>query len=76
MSPSFGTFGDGWESPGEDKLSADARPTILMYDTLNGGVARIPGPELSILDRIEAVLLAPRLKQLNGVSGRVLEQNL
>jgi hypothetical protein len=47
-----------------------------MYDTLNGGVARIPGPELSILDRIEAVLLAPRLKQLNGVSGRVLEQNL
>jgi predicted kinase len=65
-----------WESPGEDKLSADAPPTILIYDTLNGGVARIPGPELSILDRIEAVLLAPRLKQLNGVPGRVLEQNL
>jgi predicted kinase len=45
-----------WESPAEDKFSADAAPSILIYDTLNGGAATIPGPELSILTRIEAVL--------------------
>lgn len=45
-----------WESPAEDNVSADARPNILIYNTLNGRVARISGPELSILERIEAVL--------------------
>jgi predicted kinase len=47
-----------WESPVEDTLSAGARPNILIYDTLNGGVTRTPGSDQSILERIEAVLLS------------------
>ena len=30
-----------WESPFQDQLSDGTRPAILIYDTLNGGVARI-----------------------------------
>ena len=47
-----------WESPAEDKLSDGAGPTIVTYDTLSGGVARIPGAEVSMVTRIEAVLRA------------------
>jgi predicted kinase len=45
-----------WESPLEDELTDGVRPAILIYDTLNGSVERVPGPEQSTLGPIEAVL--------------------
>lgn len=47
-----------WETPAEDHVATDARPSMLMYDTLNGRVARMPDPQLPILEHIEAVLSA------------------
>ncbi len=45
-----------WESPLEDQLPDGAWPAILIYDTLKGGVARVPGPERAMLGPIESVL--------------------
>lgn len=46
-----------WESPLADELSDGARPSILIYDTLNSGVARIPGAGASRLGPIQAALV-------------------
>ena len=45
-----------WESPLEDELPDGAHPAILIYDTLNKGVAGIPGKGASMLGRIRATL--------------------
>jgi predicted kinase len=45
-----------WESPLEDELSDGARPAIVIYDTLNGAVGRIPGAGGSMLGPIQTAL--------------------
>jgi predicted kinase len=45
-----------WESPLEDELSDGTRPPIVIYDTLNRAVARIPGAVGPIPGSIEAAL--------------------
>ncbi len=45
-----------WESPFEDELPDGTRPSVLIYDTLNRGVVRIPGMEGPILAPIQIAL--------------------
>jgi len=49
-----------WESPLEDEPPKGARPAIVIYDTLQGTVTKLPGPERSMVRSIEAVLASHR----------------
>lgn len=47
-----------WESPVEDEFLGGGSPPILIYDTLNGSVARLPGAGGSMVTLVQGALLA------------------
>jgi predicted kinase len=59
-----------WESPLKDELPGGGSPPVLVYNTLNRGVTRIPGTGGSMLALIEEALTAETSSVIPSRSAR------
>src|SRR5215470_11062463 len=59
-----------WESPLKDELPGGGSPSVLIYNTLNRGVTRIPGTGGSMLTLIEEALTAETSSVISSRSAR------